>query len=477
MPLVVMAVLVFGHHGGHSYPSSWDPQVAPITARVEALRGLQFKHPVKVNYLSPSAFEKKLTASPADLKKARKQIDEGSALLRAAGLVGADVDLADAENTTQASDTAAFYDFNAKEIFLRAGPVNVETRVTLAHELTHVLQDQYFDLPKLERQAKDSKTGSSDAFTALIEGDATRIEHRYLAEQSAADRREYDRLSTQDSTTATTRTKNVPEIVQTYFGAPYIFGPSVIGVLETTGGNQAINEAISGPTPSTGMYFDPLQAQGNADVPPAVPLLRPGEQKLKDLADNGSFDPFTFYMMLAAHLDRPSALLAADAFYAGSEVLYRTGGTTCLRAAVLTVTPASVQPLADIVRRWTRTVPDAGIDATNGEVVFHSCDPGSRATTPPDNTIQEAVRLLASRDALIATFVRLKVPHDAATCVARVLVEQPDIRDALLHGDDLNTPTAQMQTESYAAATACRTNPLAGLPQSPSRRDGTTANG
>ena len=31
------------------------------------------------------------------------------------------------------------------------GPFTVETRVTLAHELTHVLQDQHFDLQKLDK--------------------------------------------------------------------------------------------------------------------------------------------------------------------------------------------------------------------------------------------------------------------------------------------------------------------------------------
>ena len=478
--IVVGAALSFAHHGGQSYPSSWDPQVAPITARVEVLRGLRFKHPVKVNYLSPAAFEKKLTASPADLKKARNQIDQGSAMLRAAGLVGANVDLADAVNTTQASDTLAFYDFHAKQIFLRAGTFTVETRVTLAHELTHVLQDQYFDLPKLRRQAEASKTGSSDAFTALSEGDATRIENQYLGEQSASDRREYDRLSTQDSSTATKRTKDVPEIIQTYFGAPYIFGPSVIDVLETSGGNEEVNDAISGATPSTRIYFDPLDAQRNAGVPPAIPALQPGEQRLRGLSGNDSgFDPFTFYVMLAAHLDRPTALLAADAFYAGSEVRYRAGNTTCFRAAVLTITPGSVQPVADIVRGWTRAVPDAGTDATNRAIVFHSCDPAGRAANPPNQAIREAVRLLASRDALIATFIRDKVPRDAATCFARVLVEQPDVRDALLRGDDLNTATPQMQAESYAAASACRSNSNAGLPSSHSRSDGTggTANG
>ena len=39
---------------------------------------------------------------------------------------------------------------------MRGTTLDVEHRVTIAHELTHVLQDQHFDLPKLQKQAADS---------------------------------------------------------------------------------------------------------------------------------------------------------------------------------------------------------------------------------------------------------------------------------------------------------------------------------
>ena len=48
---------------------------------------------------------------------------------------------------------------------------DVDVRITLVHELTHALQDQHFDLTKLDEQVETS--GQDFALTALVEGDAT----------------------------------------------------------------------------------------------------------------------------------------------------------------------------------------------------------------------------------------------------------------------------------------------------------------
>ena len=65
---------------------------------------------------------------------------------------------------------------------------DVDVRVTLVHELTHALQDQHFDLTKLDDAVETS--GEDFALTALVEGDATSVEDDYLfslpqAEQDA----------------------------------------------------------------------------------------------------------------------------------------------------------------------------------------------------------------------------------------------------------------------------------------------------
>ena len=466
--LIVIAGIAVGAYAyinrGPHYPSHWDARVGPIATQVEALRGLTFKHPVPVNYLPAKEFEKKVTDSPADVKKAKKEIDQATGLLRAAGLIGGNVDLAKAANDTQAADTIAFYDPDTKAIYVRgSGAFTVNTRVTLAHELTHVLQDQYYDLPKLQKRAYDSKTGSSDALTALIEGDAVHTENRYVAAQSPADRKEYARLSNADSSAANDRTKDVPAVIGTLFGAPYIFGPQIIDVLYSTGGNQAINDALTGPTPTTRIYLDPT-ALNDAPTLPPVPALQAGEKKESTgSANDDAFDDFTLYLMLGARIDRPTALRAADAYSTGSEVLYSKSGKTCFRATIEGINPAADAYLHTVLQRWTESMPDAAIDSSGAAVTFHSCDPGKNAPAPSNAAINEATSFAVTRAAFTDQLVtKDHATTQLATCASRLFFESPSLRSTLLGKSTL--PAAQIRQEASVIGFTCRSNASSGLP-------------
>jgi hypothetical protein len=470
---VVVAALAAGAYAftrdSSPYPKEWDAQVAPIAARVAQLRGLTFEHPVEIEYASPADFEKEVTASPDDLAEQKEEIEQATAVFRAAGLLGGDVDLGEAVNDTASADVIALYDPKAKKIVVRGdGAFTVETRVTLAHELTHVLQDQHFDLRELDQAATESKSGSSDALTGLIEGDAQRIEKKYLAEQSEADRTEYEKLSNATSDEANERGKDVPPVIETYFGAPYIYGPQVVSILEHTGGNQAIDDAITGPTPTTRIYLDPTAVNQVADTPPPVPALQTGEHAFSsetvEAGDFDVFDDFTLYLMLGARLDPITALRAADAFAAGSSTPYTTdAGTTCLRASVEGVNPESETFLAEVLGRWAKEMPDAKVESTAGPITFRSCDPGERAVAPTLAAIRGVATLAAIRDQLTETFITSsKLPADIATCVSRVLMQMPGA-ETILRGQTREAYEQGVQLGARAG-TACRQNPLAGIP-------------
>jgi hypothetical protein len=109
-------------------------------------------------------------------------------------------------------------------------------------------------------------------------------------------------------------------------------------------------------------------------------------------------------------------------------------------------------------------MPDAGIDSLGTTIVFHSCDPGRRATTPDDAAITEATSLAVGRDAVTAFLVSSRVPSGIAVCVARLLIQQPNVRDAILGGKAAASQAAQLRESAAAAAGACRRSTLAGLP-------------
>jgi hypothetical protein len=103
------------------------------------------------------------------------------------------------------------------------------------------------------------------------------------------------------------------------------------------------------------------------------------------------------------------------------------------------------------------------MDSSGSPVVFHACDPGSRATTPSDRAINQATSLAANRDAMVAELVTEHVASDLAACVSRLLVDQPGIRSDLLN-NKAPTNRDQLLTQAASAGAACRQDAYAGLP-------------
>lgn len=75
---------------------------------------------------------------------------------------------------------AAFYDYNARKLFvLASNESTLERRVTLAHELAHALADQQFSLRKYIRGGLQSDDMST-ARQAVVEGQATWLMWAYM---------------------------------------------------------------------------------------------------------------------------------------------------------------------------------------------------------------------------------------------------------------------------------------------------------
>src|SRR3954447_9917315 len=96
-PLLLVVALIASASGaaywisqrrGPSYPKHWDPRVANLVSFVETERGLQFDHPVSVEFVPVQQFKKDVTTSDASLSAAdRKEMRDVVSFLRALGLV------------------------------------------------------------------------------------------------------------------------------------------------------------------------------------------------------------------------------------------------------------------------------------------------------------------------------------------------------------------------------------------------------
>src|SRR5205823_5439066 len=109
--LAAGALVLLGRRSGHSHPATWDPRVADVANFVAGARGLTFKHPVPVDFLSVAAYRKIASTSAQGLSaKERRQLQHALETLRAVGLVSGKVDLLEQSNTLNGEGTLAFYD-------------------------------------------------------------------------------------------------------------------------------------------------------------------------------------------------------------------------------------------------------------------------------------------------------------------------------------------------------------------------------
>jgi hypothetical protein len=149
-------------------------RVAAIEPKLAKVRDLTFVHEVPTAYQSTDDFRAFLQREITKELPPAKSKDISAALAHI-GLFAKNVDLAKMEEQTMATQAGAYYDPAAKKFFLVMVPDSELMLDTMsAHELTHGLQDQHFDLTKfMEAKSAIDNDDVVNARRFIVEGDAT----------------------------------------------------------------------------------------------------------------------------------------------------------------------------------------------------------------------------------------------------------------------------------------------------------------
>jgi hypothetical protein len=457
MVLVVGAVAWASSGRNRRYPARWDPRVAAIASFVERTRGLRYDHPVRVYFLSPSQYRRAIlgphhTPTASDRTDARRHLGE----MRALGVVEGDPDLLTDDDSLSDAGTLAFYDYQSKVVNVRGHTMTPELRVTLAHELTHALQDQHFDV---SRAFTGSDSEATDAARSVIEGDAVDVENQYVDQAlSPSERADYEREQQNSLDQSNSQLGDVPDYLTTLFGAPYSLGPSFVSLFGSNDRGQPDNPAIDGllrtPPPAMSRLFDPidqLHAQALEKVAaPDVPHAS---------FDSGSIGALTLFAMLADRLDAVTAMDATDGWAGDSYVAYEQGTGSdrrvCVAATVRAKNDGALRSLRDALRGWQRAMPtaaDATVSVHGDDVSLRSCDPGP-ASSGIGHRFSTAIGYPVGR-LEIADAARSQggISEQQAICVGDTAVRRftPDE----LNTSDLTPELQQKLSEAVAAAAA-----------------------
>ena len=157
-----------------SAPSEAEAQaiLAEIEEQVVAIRGLDAADIGPAEIISRTELAEELQQL-FDEQYPPEERERDNISLRALGLLDPDQDVAELQLELLGDQVLGFYDDVEKRMVVVSDTgVDVEARITYAHEYTHALQDEAFGLDSLETDA----VGEDDrglARISLIEGDAT----------------------------------------------------------------------------------------------------------------------------------------------------------------------------------------------------------------------------------------------------------------------------------------------------------------
>jgi hypothetical protein len=275
-PLTVMAVLFaallglsFLTEGGEEDHEAAAAPVETIARRVEALRGLRFDELPRPERVSPEQAQRDgLRDLDRDYPEAQRRADEE--ILKLLGLIEPDVDLRDVSASLFGEGVAGYYDPRDGRLRTVAGAATgtrVLAEMVLAHELTHALEDQRFDLEleELSRATDDAAL----ARLSLIEGVATRLMYAYVDRHFTAEEALGGVLGS-----AFQDTGDLPPFLQTQVVFPYLGGEAFVAeLLRRAGGEWALVDTAYRlrPPSSTEQILHP-EAYFEADEPQPVRL-------------------------------------------------------------------------------------------------------------------------------------------------------------------------------------------------------------
>ena len=301
-------------------------QAETVLQQMSELTGLPIKSPLKKQIISRAEVEKYL-AENLRVEMTPQEIHIQEATLRAFGLVSPDFNLEKFLISFYTEQAAGFYDPHRKTMFIADWVEPDMQRFVLAHELTHALQDQNFDLEKFLKAVRPDDD-ASNARQALVEGHATAaMIQQVIAPMKLEDMPALEPLMAQvihqqyEEFPAFNR---APFFFRLQALFPYIEGMGFMQRGLQEGGWRRLNSLFNDPPKTTKEIFEP-QAYFEKQQLPKVSLPHPaplaGIPGLNFLAEN-ILGELGYYAVLGQLISEDEAKSVATCWLADRYLLY-----------------------------------------------------------------------------------------------------------------------------------------------------------
>jgi len=288
-PILTAAALLLGlfHVSAQSSAQAREvcSQADAIARQLTVISGMTLLHPVPCDFISKDKVNEFLRKRIKETAKP-EEVRAEQLVLRKLGLVPPDFDLEKTTVDLLTEQAAAFYDYNRRKLFITESTPSGAEEPVLAHELSHALADQHFNLARFIKKGNGSDDGST-ARLAVMEGQATWMMTEYTANTMGQSlRRSPELAATMSAVTEGAGGQfpvydNAPLYLRESLLFPYTKGLLFQNALVQKDGQKGFAEVFNRPPVSTQQILHPEKyLDGVKPTKPDMPRVKlPGGYK------------------------------------------------------------------------------------------------------------------------------------------------------------------------------------------------------
>jgi len=341
-------------------------QIEHVTERIRHLSQL---HPVKVYFPSDKDFNSALSRN-MQAANPESEIEIGQRESVLLGLLKKTDNMHDILFRGLGSRVLGFYDYFHRVLYVRSQSNRVfgVERYNIAHEYTHALQDQHYNLEKLmpdETQIKYRNSDAVSAHHALTEGDAVNTQTLFIYQTySVKDIQGLIKYESQPQ-----NEPPLPKAIEREFYFPYTTGVSFVKKLYDTGGMKAVDAAYRRLPSSTYEIMHP-DAYLSHWQPASVRLHGTKGFSGWTQVDDDVFGAFGYNLFLWQYLSKSRADQVTDA-YRGDRYIFLENGSrdAMLLKSVWTTSAAAGVARAAVISAIRARYAGARLAGSSGAVI------------------------------------------------------------------------------------------------------------
>jgi hypothetical protein len=338
------------------------PAIAEVEDEVASVRDLPWERRVNVEPIDDREMDRRL-AKYFEMYYPEEFYDRRSLAWQTIGALPPDVGYLEALDAYQQGQVLGFYNSQNEEL-VYAGDTDISRieQFILAHELTHAIDDQHFDLDRLDDMAIACQDELGEAAVGVVEGSAnhfaTQVILRYPNPEMG------DLPDSGDP-------GNVPPMITELQNYPYTDGQRFVDALADQGGVAAVNRALRTFPTTTEQILHPDKYPDDqpqdVDVPDFAPTFGEDWQDL-DVMVVGEL---WLKILLGLRRGDAEGAAAAAAWDGGIYRAWSDGDDVAVALVTKWDSPSEASAFASALRGWVRDGDGHGVvlDADGDQVV------------------------------------------------------------------------------------------------------------